>query len=124
MASIAKQGRRHRAVYWARLGSNANAVPIVASPPTELKVRWDDSRAEVLGPNGQPIRIDATVSGFDFEPAVGAAMWKGRIADLPGTAQVPNSNVMVIVKVNSVPLVKNRNKFVTAYLMRSKAVLG
>ena len=63
-------------------------VSVGTLPPIELQLRLDDSARQVIGPDGKPFRIDATVSHFDRELILGSAMWRGGIDDLPGTALI------------------------------------
>lgn len=118
------QGRTQWAVYWARIGSDGFGEPTVSDVAQEVRVRWDGTSRGVLGPDGAPLAIDATVSGFTFDPVVGSLMWAGRLADLPGTSQRPAQDVMRIVTVNITPDVRGRSVFREATLVRTKDVLG
>lgn len=118
------QGRTQFAVYWPRQGSTPDGQPTVSNIARELLVRWDGSSRTVLGADGLPLAVDATVSGFTFDPVVGSKMWAGRIDDLPGTSQLPDRDVMKVVRVNVTPDVRGRSSFREVLLQRDQDALG
>jgi hypothetical protein len=84
-----------RAVLWRVVGQDGNAQPVVSNVAVGIPCRWDDRRRTVQGPDGTPIAVDATAL-VDREIAVGSAMWKGDVPDLPDT-QIPDRDVFVVV---------------------------
>lgn len=118
------QGRVDWAVYWARVGTDPYGEPTVSDVAQEVRVRWDDTRRTVSGPDQAPVAVDATASGFTFDPTPGSLMWKGRLGDLPGTSQRPATDVMRVVTVNVTRDVRGRGAYREATLVRSKDVLG
>jgi hypothetical protein len=109
------------AVLWARAGTDRYSQPVV-SPPVELNVRWEDKQHETLDPHGNVIPADAQVF-LDQPVLIGSAMWRGRIADLPGDTLAPPGNVMQVIVFNSTPDLKNRATTRVASLMRWKDAL-
>lgn len=118
------QGRVHWAVYWARVGTDPFGEPTVSDVAREIKVRWDDTKRTVLGPDQAPVAIDATISGLTFDPEPGSLVWKGRLADTPGTSQRPARDVMRVVTVNATDDVRGRQRFREATLVRHSDALG
>lgn len=101
--------------------SDANGQPKVSvgeRPPTEINVRWDGSRRSVVGPLGQPIAVDATLSHLDRELSIGTAVWQGGLKDLPGTALVPETDLMIVILYNEAPDPKGRFAYREAMLQR------
>lgn len=71
------------AVLWPRTGYNRYGEPTVGSP-IELKVRWENTRREVLDKDGNSVSIDATVF-TDRDIREGSNLWHGTLADWYGT---------------------------------------
>lgn len=118
------QGRRHWAVYWARIGTDRTGQPTTTNVAAEIRCRWDDTVRTVLGPDGNPLAIDATVGGLDRAIPVGSLMWKGRLEDMPGTSQTPAQDVMRVVSYEETPDIRGRNAYREVRLSRTKDVLG
>src|SRR5262245_61554248 len=79
MPPVEEAGRAEMAVYWPRAGSDRHRRPRYA-PPMARRVRWDFSRPELAGPEGQPVAVDATaVVGCDL--ALGSRLWPGTLAE-------------------------------------------
>lgn len=86
----------HRATLWPRVGTDRNGRPVVSNSPVGIDCRWDFTRRSVMGTEGVPVSVDATVS-VDREIPVGSAMWKGDPNDLPGTGRTPEIDVYEVV---------------------------
>ena len=118
------QGRKQWAVYWARVGTDKYGQPTVSDVAQELRLRWDGQTRTVFGPNGDPVTIDATAGGWEFDPAIGSLVWPGRLRDLPGTGQRPAVDVHRIVGSNLTPDIRGRNTYREATLVRTSDSLG
>jgi hypothetical protein len=92
----------HSAVLWRRIGTDANAQPVVADEPETVPCRWEEGRREVPGPDGGMVSVDATVV-LDRPVTPGSVMWKGTTDDLPGTGQTPVLDVFEVVTYEGVP---------------------
>ena len=75
------------------------------------------------GPDGEPISIDATISGFSIDVPVGSAVWEGKACDLLGTAFVPTCNVLTVVYFNADSDKRGRDIHREAGLTYSKGIL-
>ncbi len=114
-------GRHQKALLWTIVGRDRYAQPIV-SGPTEIDVRWNDISREVLDPVGNVITIEAeVVSGIPIP--VGSIMWSGGIDDLPGTASVPEQNLMLVKYYNAIPDLKARFFYHSVQLIRFRDTL-
>ncbi len=111
-------GRHQKALLWTIVGRDRYAQPIV-SGPVELDVRWNDVFKEVLDPLGNLITIEAEVVAGQNIP-VGCIMWSGGLDDLPGTGNVPESNLMLVRFSNSIPDLKARFFYNKLSLIRYK----
>lgn len=90
------------ATVWKRIGTDLNARPIVSSVAETIRCRWDGSKRNVSGPNGEPIRLDATLF-VEAEIRIGSAVTRGTIDDLPGTGQTPERDVYEVVSYEEIP---------------------
>lgn len=113
------QGRTQWVVYWPRVGTGPTGAPTVSDVAQELQLRFDQTVRNVLQSDGTVVTLDGTAGGWTFAPVVGSAVWKGRLDDLPGTSQLPDSDVYRIVKVDVVPDVRGRSSFREATLVRA-----
>lgn len=71
-----------------------------------IAVRWEADEIQVIGPNGQPISLDAMAVVLCDIP-IGSMMWLGCEDDLPADG-IPTSNIMEVITSSSIPDVKNR----------------
>lgn len=103
------------AVLWPRTplssttrGSDAYGQPTLDTA-VEIRVRWDDTKREVLDAQGNRVVVDATAL-VDRTIAVGSEMWLGPLSDWVGTAvgQDDDTEVMLVKTFNAVPDVRNR----------------
>ena len=99
--------RHQKAVLWAFDHYDDDGQPVVSSTAVEIDVRWEKTRREVVGPQGVPIATDATVA-VDQDIAIGSLMWEGSINDIPGTSEVPESDLYQVINFQKVPDIKNR----------------
>jgi hypothetical protein len=77
--------RLQSAVLWAVNGYDTYGVATVGTP-IEINVRWKSVRKEVLGPQGNPIGIDA-IARVDRKIHVGSIMWLGTLNQWFGNRQ-------------------------------------
>lgn len=98
--------RFQTAQLWRRVARNDRyANPLVRSRE-ELKVRWESTDAQIIGPNGQPISLDVmAVVLCDVE--IGSMMWLGCAGDLPDSG-VPTSDIMEVISFKNTPDDKGR----------------
>ena len=118
------QARKQWAVYWRRVGVDAYGQPTTSDVAVEVRVRWDGQTRTVFGPNGDPVTIDATAGGWEFDPVIGSEVWAGRLGDIPGTGQRPSTDVFRIVGVNVTPDIRGRDSYREATLVRVRDVQG
>lgn len=113
------QGRTQWIVYWPRVGTGPTGAPTVSNVAQEYLLRYDAEMRNVLQSDGTVVNLDATVGGWSFKPNVGDAVWRGRLDDLPGTSQLPDSDVYRIVKVDDTPDIRGRSNYRLATLVRA-----
>src|SRR5262245_58753561 len=95
------------AVYWPRAGSDRHGRPRYAQP-LELLVRWDFSRRELAGPEGQPVAVDATAV-VDCDLALGSRLWPGTLAEWDeATTGGRRLEPLYVLAIRAVPDVKGR----------------
>ena len=116
------RGRTTKAAYWPCVGRDHTGQPVLDANPTDLSVRWDDAVRTVLGPDGTPIAIDATVI-VDRDIPMGSAFWKGSLQDLPGSAQEPDRDVFEATTFNNVPDFRGRFAYREVGLIRKRDTL-
>ena len=109
-------GRLQKAVLWPALGVDAYGQARIGSP-VELVVRWNDTRSEILSPQGTNVSLDGTAI-VDRDIAIESRMWLGALADLPGTTQVPEADWMVVKSFSKTLDIKARVAFRQVGLMR------
>lgn len=118
MPAFETMDRYQVAVLWPKTGTNRNGQPIVSPTPVQIRVRWDDQQAERLDPQGNTIRIDATVV-VDREIEVGSIMYKGSISDFAGTGSDEEpAGLMLVKSYDETPDIKKRFKRRVVTLMR------
>jgi len=101
------------AVHWA-FDFYDNHGEVSVKGPVEVRVRWEETPREVIGPEGSPISVDATVwSDTEFDP--GGLLRLGALADLPS----PLSGVLMeIIAPSELPDVKGRRHIRSVSLKR------
>lgn len=109
-------GRYQKALMWPVIGTDRYGQVRVGAP-VELRVRWDWGRKEVLGQDGSSQSADATVI-VDRRIQVGSLMWLGGLNDLPGTAQMAETDIMQVITYKGVKDVKGRSEAHSVDVMR------
>lgn len=111
-------------VLWRRTGTHSSGLPVVSAIAEEHEVEWDPTAREDTAPDGSAVAISATVRGLPDDVPVGSAVWKGRIRDLAGTAQLPLRNVMRIATFGAKPEWRGRDFETEAGLERAADALA
>ncbi len=110
------------AVLWEQDGVDEYGRLVVSPEPSEIKCRWENTRRQGTDERGNPVGIDAQVTVARDVP-VGSAMWLGKLDDLPGTAYVPEADVMKVVSQTTTPDIKARHSMRVLSLSRSAEAL-
>ncbi len=110
--------RRQKALLWTRKGVNRQGQ-VTLNDPVEIIVRWKYVKREMVDRQGNTVAIDAEVVTVEDVP-IGSVMWLGGLADLPGTANVPEQDTMMVISAPWTPDIKGRFKMKTLMLMRIK----
>lgn len=97
--------RFQKAQLWMRTGTDEYSNPLL-SGRQELVVRWENKQIEMIGPNAQPIKLDALVQAV-ITIEVGSIMWEGREENLPENVE-DYTNLMEVVAYDYIPDVKGR----------------
>lgn len=106
---VEDMGRYQKALLWTLAGYDSYGEPTRATSPEEIDVRWEKVNKIVQGSQGQPIAITAeVVVASNLEVPVGSTMWLGGLDDVPGTGSSPESDLMEVITVNSIPDIKGR----------------
>lgn len=109
MPAIEISDLHQTALLWESTGTDAYNEVVVAGTPVEVKVRWEYVRHEMLGPDGDPVALDARVVGSQDIP-VNSLMWLGASSEWYGTGSTgDDSEVMQVVALNHTPDIKNRH---------------
>lgn len=107
--------RYQGAVLWPKSGFDRHGQVTVGSP-VEMRVRWNDAKAERLDAQGNTVTVDATAI-VDREVEIGGQMW---LADDPsksaldqwygvGSAgQTQDEKVLTVITFDATPDSKNR----------------
>lgn len=110
----------HRAVVWDIIGRDVDGAPIVKSLPRQIPCRWVGKASEIIDADGNVVAVDA-VAVVATDVLLFSAIWRGMLADLPGTApNEPPSDVMSVVVFNKTDDMKGRSTRRTLGLKRSK----
>lgn len=112
-----------RAVLWAKTGYDNYGSPTVSTVGEEIDVRWENKVQDVLDPQGNTISADATVV-VDQDITVGSQMWEGKLQDIPGTQEIPTSDIREVIAFSKVPDIKGRNVRRVAMLKRLSDTLS
>ena len=94
--------RYQLAVLWEKTGYDNYGKPIVSDNGQEIYVRWENTSMDILDPQGNTIAVDATVV-VDRDIAEGSQMWEGSLHDIPGTQEIPTSDIREVVKFKKTP---------------------
>jgi hypothetical protein len=97
--------RFQKAQLWQRTGNDEYGNPLL-SGREEVKVRWERKELQMIGPDGQPIKIDVLVIAV-IEIPNGSIMWEGKQGDLPNDITTI-TNLMEVVAYDKIPDVKGR----------------
>ena len=124
MPHYTKDNLNDYAVLWLRseVGSesfDADGEPIVADP-IEISCRWENRVSQIVGDEGDAVAIDAQVAVAQHIPE-GSQMWEGRLSSWTGTGsslEVDETDVMIVVGVETVEDFKGRNPRRVLYLRR------
>lgn len=107
--------RRQKALYFEATGVDEFGQDTVADP-IEIVVRWNWVVKSMTGPEGTPVRVDATVV-TDRELTVGSTMVESSLENWYGTGSpVGEHTLMEIVAVNITKDIKARNTLYTVGL--------
>jgi hypothetical protein len=87
-----------------------------------IPVRWLNTTQDSLDPQGNRVTVDATAV-VDRDIAEGSLMWLGSFDDLPGTASVPETGLMEVVKFEKTPDLKGRKFYRSVSLKRHSNTL-
>lgn len=95
------------AIYWEKLGDNRFGEPRLDSP-VDLKVRWINARADLMGPEGNNISVDATVI-TNQDVVIGSIMRQGTIDDYTGTGTALDvDEVYTVAAFAKIPSLNNK----------------
>lgn len=94
------------AVLWAKSGEDANGEPVVGDP-RQVWCQWAWKQRQVLGPNGAPTAVDATVSDLaqGIDVPLGSLFWQGSLEDF-SAADAPF--VMEVISIDQAMDLKQR----------------
>lgn len=105
--------RNQTALYFEWRGKDRYNEPRVASP-REIEVRWEWRQATMLGPQGNPVSVDAQVV-VDEDIVLNSLMWEGGETEWyggePGTSSGSAGEatfLMQVVATDFVPDIKGR----------------
>lgn len=111
------------AILWPCSGVDAYGKPqIDVNNPIELSVRWERSNEEILDPDGNTIKLDASVV-VDRKIRVGSLMWLGELDDWVGTGSGSgqlDTELMEVVGYKNIPDLKGRTSWEEVGLIRYK----
>lgn len=125
MPALEEMDRLQDALLWPTTGTDQFGQPthdFSAGAVVCLKVRWVNKRKLASDPQGNPITVDAVVI-TNREIEVGSLMWKGKLADTPGTSETPESKIMIVVGYDETTDIKNRFTRREVYLQYFKKTL-
>jgi hypothetical protein len=116
MPAPERRGRYQKAVLWEKTGRDRYNEPTTAAP-VEISVRWENRASQQLDPQGNTIRVDATVI-VNQDIAIGSVMWEGELLDFIGTgSDGTDTQTMEVVTNNVIPDLKNRARLRTVGLV-------
>ena len=102
MPAVEITGLKQKAVLWRLAGYSSDGNPTVYDPE-EINTRWDDGDSQILGKDGSPISINASIM-VEGEIDLGSLLWKGKLADLPASP----SPLVEVMGLEVVPDIKIR----------------
>jgi len=101
MVYLETASRHQKATYWAAGTETTDDGRKKVLAATEITVRWNNKQSDAIAPEGELIRVDATVV-VDRDVEIGSLMWLGEKADW--SASVGGLNE--VVTFSKVPNVK------------------
>jgi hypothetical protein len=122
MPAIESGARYQDAVYWKASGIDRYGRETV-DEPIPIKLRFELTKTRAPDMRGNLTGYDAQAV-VDREMPIGSLLWLGDIDSLPGTALVPETDVMVVASMVSIPDIKGRRFHLTAMLNRRGDTLG
>lgn len=100
--------RTQTAVLWEPSGTDGYGQATFASP-VEVDVRWKYANTEMVGADGKPVAIDATVVVAQEVP-VNSRMWLGSLSEWLGTGSGDSAEpLMRVLTYRYTPDIKGRN---------------
>lgn len=94
MPPLETKDRTTTVVIWEALDTRDNYGEVRVKAPREILVRWVDDTSEVVDPNGNTVRIDATMA--TAEPvSIGTIVFKGNLSECNNRA--PQLLMQVII---------------------------
>lgn len=96
--------RFQRAVLWRYIGDDEYGNPVVQEG-IDITVRWEDKQIQIIGPNGQPMSLDATVESIKEIP-INSILWKGSTSSISTIDEI--TGFMQVVTQDKTPDVKAR----------------
>jgi len=109
--------RNQKVVYWAASTADSRGRLKLATP-VELDVRWLQTNAKIIDPQGNTVGIDV-VARVDQEITMGSIFWEGELSRKPA---VP-TDLYRVVKYEEVPDVKGKVFSRKVYLARHSDAL-
>ena len=102
MPAVETMDRNDAALLWVRVGrtrrGEPKVAPLVALDPRDgTGVRWVEKNSTLQRPDGTT--VTATVRVIVDRPIpLYSVMWKGRVDDLPGSADFPEGDLFQVVR--------------------------
>lgn len=105
MPDIETMEMNQRAVLWPATGVDAYGQVKVGSP-TEIPVRWEDYRREMLDESGQKFVTDTMVV-VALDVPVNSLLWLGTLAEWEATGEAQTDNgLQIVVQFGKIPDLK------------------
>lgn len=117
-------GRDQDAVVWDATGRYDRYGKAILDEPRQIEVRWNTKRTSMIGRDGKPIALDATVVTVE-DIELDSDMWLGTLEDWYATGSAGNGvSLHTVVAFTSTPDIKAREDFRVLGLMRHKDIPG
>lgn len=99
----------HYCVVWEKTGDSRNGEPII-KPGVQHRCRWVSRRSQTTDPQSNVIATDADLA-IDCCVPKGSIIWKGRLDQIPGTADptVPTEDLYIVVGSSTAEDIKGRS---------------
>lgn len=118
MPSPEQVNRYQAATLWAADGTYTASGQPKRGTPVEIRVRWDDTRKEMLDKDGNTITVDASAV-VDRDIPVHSLMRLGELAEWLGTgSSLADEELREVMMFNKVPDIRNRFAFREVGMMR------